>query len=60
TVFSVTNHNQPPIQKGRLPAGPVEKLALTVNAIVYGMSEGPFRRLCLAQFRALENKLAEK
>ncbi len=60
TVFSVTNHNQPPIQKGRLPAGPVEKLALTVNAIVYGMNEGPFRRLCLAQFRALENKLAEK
>lgn len=59
-VFSVTNHDQPPVQKGRLPGGPVEKLTLTVNAIVYGMSEGPFRRLCLAQCRVLVKKLEEK
>ncbi len=59
-VFSVTHHDQSPTQSGRLPAGPVEKLTLTVNAIVYGMSEGPFRRLCLAQFRALVKKLEEK
>jgi len=59
-VFSVTNHDQPPVQKGRLPAGLVERFTLTVNAIIYGMSEGPFKRLCLAQFRSLENKLAEK
>ena len=59
-VFSVTHHDQPPVQKGRMSAGPVEKLTLTVNAIVYGMNEGPFKRLCLAQFRALENKLAER
>jgi G3E family GTPase len=58
-VFSVTNHDQSPVQKGRLPAGLIEKLTLTVNAIVYGMSEGPFRRLCLAQFRPLEQKLRE-
>ncbi len=56
-VFSVTDHDQPPVQKGRLPAGPVEKLTLTVNAIVYGMSEGPFKRLCLAQFRPMEKEL---
>lgn len=59
-VFSVTHHDQSPMQKGRLSAGPVEKLTLTVNAIVYGMSEGPFRRLCLAQFRALVKTLEEK
>jgi G3E family GTPase len=58
-VFSVTQHDQSPVQKGRLPAGLIEKLTLTVNAIVYGMSEGPFRRLCLAQFRPLEQKLRE-
>lgn len=56
-VFSVTNHGQPPVQKGRLPAVPVERFTLTVNAIVYGMREGPFKRLCLAQFRPLENEL---
>ena len=59
-VFSVTNHDQPPVQKGRLPVGPVKRFTLTVNAIVYGMSEGPFKRLCLAQFRTLENKLTDK
>lgn len=59
-VFSVTDCDQPPVQKGRLPVGPVERFTLTVNAIIYGMSEGPFKRLCLAQFRVLETKLAEK
>jgi G3E family GTPase len=59
-VFSVTAHEQPPVQKGRLPAGPFGRLTLTVNAIIYGMSEGPFKRLCLAQFRALVKKLEEK
>ena len=59
-VFSVTSHGQPPVQKGRLSANPVEKLTLTVNAIVYGMSEGPFKRLCLAQFRPLEKELRGK
>jgi G3E family GTPase len=59
-VFSVTHHDQSPIQKGRLSVGSPKKLTLTVNAIVYGMSEGPFKRLCLAQFRALTKKLEEK
>ena len=59
-VFSVTSHDQPPFQKGRLSTGSVEKLILTVNAIVYGMNEGPFKRLCLAQFRPLEKELRGK
>ncbi|MFA6174611.1 MAG: GTP-binding protein [Kiritimatiellales bacterium] len=59
-VFSVTNHDQPPVQKGRLPDGPVERFTLTVNAIIYGMSEGPFKRLCLARFRTLETELRGK
>ena len=59
-VFSVTNHDQLPVQKGRPPVGPVAKLTLTVNAIVYGMSEGPFKRLCLAQFRVLVKKIEGK
>jgi G3E family GTPase len=59
-VFSVTHHDQSPMQKGRLPGCPSKKLTLTVNAIVYGMSEGPFKRLCLARFRALVKTLEEK
>lgn len=59
-VFSITNHDQSPVQKGRLSADPVAKLTLTVNAIVYGMGEGPFKRLCRPQFRMLEKQLEEK
>ena len=56
-VFSVTAADGASTEKGRLPDGSLSQLTVTVNAIVYGLDNEPFSKLCKKSFQGLENSL---
>jgi len=56
-VFSVTSENGEPTRKGRMPNGPLNQLTVTVNAIVYGVDDEPFSKVCKKSFQGLEKSL---
>lgn len=58
-VYSVTAAGRAATEKGRLPAGPLEQLVVTVNAIAYGMEDEEFKMLCRSHFEPLDALLKE-
>ncbi len=58
-VFSVTAADEIPTEKGRLPTEPITELTLTMNAIVYGIDDEPFSKVCKKKFQCLEAAIRE-